>query len=79
MGRNEGDRYGAKAGSVAAPVVGERRGLRTLAQPHPESNAGGRIKSKTLSKGKAKAKSRVPVTASMAWPNFYLRDGREVD
>jgi Transposase IS116/IS110/IS902 family len=72
------DCHGEKVSGLAASLVGKRRSLRTVAQQQPERGAGRRIKSKHSSKGKAKAQSRVPVTALIAWPNFhFLRmDGR---
>ena len=60
--------HGAKVSGVAASPVGEWRSLRTVAQQQPESDTGGGIKPKHSSKGKAKAQSRVPVTALIAWP-----------
>jgi alpha-galactosidase/6-phospho-beta-glucosidase family protein len=53
--------------------VGERRSVRTVAQQQSESDAGSRVSQKRSTKGKAKAQSRVSVTASNAWPSFYLR------
>src|ERR1700681_2067867 len=48
--REETSHYcsGAKAGRLAASPVGERRGLRTVAQEQADSDAGGCIKPKTL-------------------------------
>ena len=46
-----------------------------LRNSKPKSDAGGCIKQKHSWKGKAKAQSRVPVTALIAWPSFHLRDG----
>jgi Transposase len=63
-----GDRDGTKAGRLAASTVGKWRGVRTAVQQQPASDAGSRIKSKSSAKGKAKAQSRVSVTALIAWP-----------
>jgi transposase len=68
--------HGQKAGSAAASPVGERRSVRTLAQQQPHNRGGSRVKTKPKSKSfpeekKTKAQSRVPVTASMAWPTFH--------
>ncbi len=61
-----------KAGSVAASLMGERRSVRAAAQQPAESRCRWQHKGKIiLRKEKTKAQSRVPVTASIAWPRFY--------
>ena len=70
--------YGKKAGGVVASPVGERRSVRTIAQQQPNDSGDSRIERKTKNKTKTvpgrektQAQSRVPVTASMAWPRFH--------
>ena len=62
-----------QVGSVVASLVGKRRSVRTAAQ-QPATSVGDRsIKTKTsLGKESQKPRRRVPVTALIAWPNFYL-------
>jgi hypothetical protein len=71
--------YGEKARGVATSLVGERRSIRTAAQQRAQRDAGGSIKPNHSKKGKARAQSRVPVTGSIAWPNYIFRDEVEVD
>jgi hypothetical protein len=70
-------RDGTKAGDATAPLMGERRSLRTAAQQQPNDSSGSCVKQKESqnqkrsSKRKDKAQSRVPVTALIAWPRFH--------
>jgi hypothetical protein len=65
----------AKAGGVAASSLGKRRSVRAVAQLQSDGNAGNSVKQNRSPKGKTKSpKRRVPVTASMAWPNFHPGD-----
>jgi hypothetical protein len=59
--------------------VGDRRSIRTAAQPQPERDAGSGIKPNHSKKGKARAQSRVPVTASNAWPTCIEKMEEQVD
>ncbi len=69
-----GDHCGrAEAGGVAASPVGKRRSVRAAAEQQSESDAGSRISQKRSTQGKAKAQSRVPVTALIAWPTSIER------
>src|SRR5436190_10329798 len=68
-----------KAGSVAASPVGEWRSVRAIAQQLSSCSYSSRIKTKPFprkrkdkrQKTKDKSPSRVPVTASNAWPRFH--------
>src|SRR5208337_753578 len=66
---------GEKAGGVVASPVGERRSVRTVAQQLPNEGCGRRVKQKRQQPktvpGREKDKSRVPVTALIAWPRFH--------
>src|SRR5271165_5350307 len=62
-----------QAGSAAASAVGQWRSLRTAAQYEA-----GDVGSSLVIRGTAKAQSRVPVTASNAWPTSILNHGRQV-
>jgi hypothetical protein len=73
-----GDRDRAKARGLAASFVGEWRGLRTVAQQQTGAIAGSRIV-QVHGIGNTKLKRRVPVTASMAWPNFHREMEIKVD
>ena len=54
--------------------MGKRRSVRTAAEQQSESDSGSRISQKRSTKGKAKAQSRVPVTALIAWPTFHSQE-----
>src|ERR1035441_2387771 len=60
--------YRSQAGGPAASAVGRWRSIRTAAQHEADD-----ISSSLVDRNTAEAQSRVPVTAQMAWPNFYLR------
>jgi hypothetical protein len=68
--------YGEKAGGVAASSVGERSSVRTVAQQQQNDSARSRAKKNRSRRRTDKSPSRVPVTASNAWPNFHLRSKR---
>ena len=55
--------HSEKARGVAASLVDQWRSIRTAAQQRPSGDAGGSLKQKHSKEGKARAQSRVPVTA----------------
>ena len=70
-----GDRSCAKAGGAAASAVGEWRSLRTAAQPPTSRDGDSRlvsIQGLENTRQSPKFKRRVPVTASIAWPDSIL-------
>jgi hypothetical protein len=73
-----------KAGGAVASPVGERGGIPTVVQRHPNHRGRSRIKTNGKTKikivpgrEKTKAQSRVPVTALIAWPAFHSSVKRE--
>ena len=72
-----GGREGAKAGRVAASLVGERGGIRS--PRNTTSRAAGSRIVKIHRIGSTAPQRRVPVTALMAWPNFHREMEREVE
>jgi len=63
--------HGTQAGGLAAPSVGERGSLRTVAQQQFPSDTSSGVKTQTSGRKKTKLTRRVPVTASKPWPNFH--------